>query len=179
MSCEIVESSHKLITSPETSPLSWLLQTYVHWHPVAFLLHYICTNPGASDLYRAWKVSNLAIEDPHGLSLAANRSIWTPLQSLFAKASMVITTSNNHAHQQESSFARFEDYGVSASFDNSLIYSDGYLPIPTPGLFELRPFTTIDDFMMEPVDIINNFDSWWGDEALSPYNERIGNDSSI
>ena len=37
-SCNILEWTNELITDSETRPFSFLLQAYVHWHPVAFLL---------------------------------------------------------------------------------------------------------------------------------------------
>jgi len=86
LSCEIITSSHDLIQDEQTAPWSWLLQTYVHWHPVAYLLSEICTGLPENKMRRAWNMVNMATKEFHGLSPKGIQNLWHPLRSLFERA---------------------------------------------------------------------------------------------
>jgi hypothetical protein len=74
-SCEILEHSHEIITDPETTAWTWMLQTYVQWHPVAYLLNELCTSPQHPQAPRAWRAIDYAFTISHGLTFEANMAI--------------------------------------------------------------------------------------------------------
>jgi hypothetical protein len=164
ISCEIIQWSHAEIHDRETSSWSWLLQTYVHWHPVAYLLNYLCTNPEPYENSRAWDAVEIAIHDPHGLSPEGNLAIWNPLRSLYSKAKAASSTSGDILGNPSMSALE-----VSADAAGSTPALD--LPTITQeeekdslSLLDFRPFTTLDDFVMETTDLQGDFD-WWSENS--------------
>jgi hypothetical protein len=86
-SCDIIEPGHGLMTDSETYAYTWHYQTYVHWHPVAFLLREFCTLQMTQEqMTRAWRAITWAITDPHGLEPESNRALWKPLDGLIDRA---------------------------------------------------------------------------------------------
>lgn len=75
-----------MIDDEESAPWSWLLQTYVHWHPVAYLLSEICAGLEGEKMGRAWGIIDVAMRDFHGLSPKGNENLWRPLRGLFERA---------------------------------------------------------------------------------------------
>jgi hypothetical protein len=86
LSCEIIISSHELNQDEQTARWSWLLQTCVHWHPVAYLLSEICAGLQGEKLRKAWNTINIGMADYHGLSDKGNENLWRPLRGLFERA---------------------------------------------------------------------------------------------
>lgn len=119
---------------------------------------------------RAWNAVSDAMKDPHGLEPAQNQAIWIPLQSLYEKA--------KEAMQRLSSpDARLGDPSSLPGRDIASILSTPSEPRGAPQNMEyiepfldLRPFTTIDDFMLDPTDFPNNGITNWWDIDLVPNN---------
>jgi hypothetical protein len=154
-SCNILEWTHDVISNEETSKWSWLLQTYVHWHPVAFLL----TEMGAAqdhDQARAWNAINLAWQNQHGLDAESNRALWRPLEGLLEKAKAVTTSPGVTVGSQDPPLPRVHVPGEGSvgihnqALDNSLEFMPDsvYNPIgeSPPGLEPQTPFLTMADF---------------------------------
>ncbi|RDW59534.1 hypothetical protein BP6252_12621 [Coleophoma cylindrospora] len=166
ISCEIIELSQAHIHDIDTSMFSWMLQTYVHWHPVAYLLNYISTNPQGYPESRAWKAVESAMSSSHGVSTSANRAIWEPLRSIYekAKSNSPRLTINDKTESIRDIFPRNGAIGESSipalytsqcsSLDTSSgAYSD-YL-----SSMDFHPMITMDEFMVGTE--LDSDVAWW------------------
>lgn len=100
-SCDILELSENIIDDPTISSWTSVSRSYVHLHPITFLLNELCTTPEHPQAKRAWNAFDKAYTRQLRLSPEANHAIWRPLQSLHAKAKL--------AAEQTSPCKAFED----------------------------------------------------------------------
>lgn len=182
-SCKILEMSDEIINDPETSAWTWMLQSYVHWHPVAFLLNELCKTPQHPQANRAWSAIDKELAHPHGLSPEANKALWRPLRGLHERARLAAeaasprnyfelppTTStildgayalplsapSEISFQQPSSLPTFGPESLLASSDDTVM------------AFDLQtPFATMTDFMPGGSNIQFDMDSWWINNDLT------------
>ena len=144
-SCNILEWTNELITDGQTSAFSWMLQTYVHWHPVAFLLE---ANQEIWHLLRGLlrKAMAAAGATQRG-SLALNAST-----SHFP--SWAFDTPNEYSQATEDGQS-FTDDPMNIPIDESLLGFDLRTPLPQMA-----------DFMSDiPQRQDEAGQSWWHDEG--------------
>ena len=186
-SCKILELTDGLVNDPETSPWTWMLQTYVHWHPVAFLLNELCTAPQHPQSARAWGAIEKNLEKPRGLTPEANQVLWRPLRGLLERAKAMTQHVSpdmfyeNMATTRELSAESFTvpstaafDVPAQQSSNVSMFMPCESLAPPDGGLMAvdlLTPFATMTDFMTDSSNIqfkLNN--PWWIDNDLTMLN---------
>jgi hypothetical protein len=63
-SCKILEMSEEVVKDLSTTAWTWMLQTYVHWHPVVFLLTELCRTPLHPQTARAWRATTANSRSP-------------------------------------------------------------------------------------------------------------------
>ena len=127
ISCEIIESQHQAISDPQTAGWSWILQTHIHWHPVAYLLNLICcSNKPIDQLQRAWTAVNYAFEDCLGLTEVDHRAIWKPLESLVVKCRAKMQDLGSGTGSSGSSPNATEAY---SGLSESVLFADSTLAI--------------------------------------------------
>lgn len=186
-SCKILEWTDEAINDPETSAWSWMLQTYVHWHPVAFLLNELCAAPQHTQSARAWSAIEKAFENRHGLTPEANHAIWRPLRGLLERAKAI--TQHVSPEMFCDSIAPMpaipgDSFNVpsSAAFDlsaqqstNMPIFLSGELLAPPDNSLmavDLQTqFTTMTDFMTNVQFDLN--DPWWTNTNLTIPNAPV------
>jgi hypothetical protein len=177
-SCTILELTDRLVNDPETSSWTWMLQTYVHWHPVAFLLNELCTAPQHPQSARAWGAIEKTLENPHGLTPEANQALWRPLRGLLERAkAMTWHVSPEMFHENAATTPELfgESFTVpsTAAFDvpaQQLSNMPMFIPcesIAPPddsrmAVDLLTPFATMTDFMTDKLN-----DPWWIDNDLT------------
>lgn len=176
VSCNVIEPGHELILDPETYAYTWQYQTYVHWHPVAFLLREFCTlQMSQEQMIRAWRAVTLAISDPHGLEPEPNRALWKPLDGLISRAKAKIQALNldidcdSITTQSQNSTNLEKNTGFQIPFDEM----QEWLAPVDQNLFPLDLNTPLvsylpsDDFMAESIDPHSGFDILsWIDDGL-------------
>lgn len=177
-SCEILENTNKVITDPKMRGWAWMLQTYVHWHPVAYILTELCKIPNHHQSVRAWRAIELAYANPHGLTFEASLAIWRPLKGLLERAKLARQKAGLNMYVQDITATG------SIAFTNitalPLVSVGGVDPVFTPeenlapsdeSLMALdlsTPFPTITDFMTGAPDEYSAGQDWWtGDLPIS------------
>lgn len=178
-SCEILENTDKAINDPETRGWSWMLQTYVHWHPVAYILNELRTTPAHHGSTRAWRAIEIAYSNPHGLTFEANLSIWRPLRGLLERAKLA---------REKAGLDMYVQYVTPSG--SSAYTNITALPMVSPGVVEPRfspeeglmpsdeslmaldlstPFATMADFMTGvPMRYDGSQDWWMGGNMTMP-----------
>lgn len=180
ISCEIIESQHLAICNPEISGWSWILQTHIHWHPVAYLLNLICCSSKSSDqLQRAWTAVNYAFEDCLGLTEVDHRAIWKPLESLVVKCRVKmqhVGVGGLGSHAQSECVDTFSVLsetvllagsgieGVTRSFHENLVGTINEQEECFEGPGELMPSDVYQPFMTMDAFMAFN-EGWWNEES--------------
>lgn len=183
ISCEIIESQHQAICNPETSGWSWILQTHIHWHPVAYLLNLICcSNKSAEQLRRAWTAVNYAFDDCLGLTEVDHRAIWKPLESLVVKCRVKmqdVDVSGVRLNAQSSGLDVFSALSKMASPVSASVAQSPHKNVENPNdqvdtingqeecfenLEELMPFDIYQPFMTMD-DFMTFNEGWWNEES--------------
>jgi hypothetical protein len=169
-SCEILELTAEIVSDPETFPWTWMLQTYIHWHPVAFLLNELCATPQHPQSARAWSAIDKAYASPHGLSPEANQALWRPLRGLLEKAQKATQraspgyTDSVSPMSAYSATAYVSEISSQQQNDLAMFMPDSSLPPPGDGqmAFDLQtPFATMTDFITNTSDPQFDVEAWW------------------
>jgi hypothetical protein len=183
-SCKILELTDWLVDDPEMSPWTWMLQTYVHWHPVAFLLNELCTAPQHPQSTRAWGAIKKTLEKPRGLTPEANQALWRPLRGLLERAKAMtqhVSPEMFYENVATTSDLSGESFTVpsTAAFDVPVQQSSNvpmFIPCeslaPPDGSFMavdlLTPFATMTDFMTDGSNVQFKLnDPWWIDNDIT------------
>jgi hypothetical protein len=157
-----------------------MLQTYVHWHPAAFLLKELVERPEQEQASRAWNAINLAFANPHGLSPEANQAIWQPLRGLLQKAMAAAGASQRGSLALNASISHFPPwvYGTPIEYNQSMEDGQSFMDDPMNFPFDesllgfdLRtPLPPMSDFMADiPQPRGEAGQGWWDDEGSMAY----------
>lgn len=132
---EVVEYVRTLETEPASNRVSWLWQTYSHWHAVAFILTELAVRPPGPVVERAWRAVFI-FRDAAGNS-SRTGMLWQPLRRLLAQA-MQKREENKRLTQQEhlgsgmeSQYARPPPQGLQTT--------PYYFATPTPTISNPNP----------------------------------------
>jgi hypothetical protein len=184
-SCKILEMNDEITNDPECSAWTWMLQTYIHWHPVAFLLNELCETPQHPQSGRAWRAVDKGITNPHGLVPEANQALWRPLRGLLERAKLAAEKSSPRNYfENRSTISGVSDENcnipISVSSEIPFQQSSGlpmFIPqslVPSNNTmiaFDLQtPFATMTDFMPGGSDAQFDMNSWWMDSELTTQN---------
>jgi len=169
LSCEIIISSHEVNQDPQTVAWSWLLQTYVHWHPVAYLLSEICAGLQGEKLSKAWDTVNIGMADYHGLSDKRNENIWRPLRGLFERARSVTHegTFANTTHRIPGLFAGvFDSEAARIPTPDDILDQETYSAMPQDSLMHNSAgqdsIWSFNDYTIQ-----HTFDpQWWSGQVM-------------
>ena len=175
-SCKVLELSNEIISDPETTAWTWMLQTYVHWHPVVFLLNELCMTPLHAQAARAWSAIEAELASSHGLSPEAKQALWRPLRHLHERARLAKVASSPRSYFNSlSTLSTASDINYdmpsSAPFEVPpqqqnlpTFLTESSLPVADNTFMtsDLRtPFATITDFMPLGSDFQYDADAWW------------------
>ena len=168
----------EIIHDPKTSAWTWMLQTYMHWHPVAFLLNELCATTQHPQSSRAWSAIEKAYANPHGLSPEANQALWRPLQGLLERAKTMTQRTfpgsyfRSVSSEPEVPADRFAQWEASARQPSNPPISTPDPSVAPQGdtvtAFDLpTPIATMTDFMAGGPSFQFDMDSWWVDSGLT------------
>jgi hypothetical protein len=166
--CEIIEHTDEMINDPETKRWGWMLQTYVHWHPVAYILNELSMNPMHEHVERAWTVIDMAFANLHGLTFEANMAIWKPLRGLLERAKMARQRAGLNVDAQlmtpASTTGSFNTMATNVDGLEAVFLPDQNLVPGDESLMTLdltTPYATMSDFMTGIPEQYGIDQSWW------------------
>lgn len=158
-----------------------MVQTYVHWHPVAYILNELCADPKHEHVEKAWRIIDMAYRNPHGVPPEANIATWKPLRGLLERAQAARTKAGldlSLQYMTPSSIPAAEIPTAMPVQILSIETGSDYMPLPIENLvpadeslmaFDLStPYTTMSNFMTREADQYPVDPSWWmnGDIAM-------------
>jgi len=172
-SCEILETTDSLANDPETRGWAWMMETYVHWHPVAYILNELCMNPRHEQAGRAWRAIDMAYANSHGLTFEANLALWKPLAGLLSRAKAQQRSQQNaETYAQYLTPASLSETQVSsanAGMQEGWVAEDNFVPGDENLMtLDLRtPFATMEDFMTGANENYGMEQVWWIDGDMT------------
>jgi hypothetical protein len=135
-SIETVEYVRTLESEPTSNRVSWLWQTYTHWHAVAYMLTELAYRPPSLVVDRAWRAVFI-FRDTAGVNSSRTGMLWQPLRKLMAKA-MQKREENKRLTQQENLGLGMESQYVRPP-PHGLQTTPYYFAVPAPTFSNPNP----------------------------------------
>jgi hypothetical protein len=181
ISCDILEHTDKAINDPEIRGWAWMIQTYVNWHPVAYILNELRTTPNHHQSVRAWRAIAVEYTNSHGLTFEANLALWRPLRGLLEHAKLARQRAGLDMYVQyitptgTSAFTNISALPmVSPEVNEPTFTPDENLMPGDESLMTLdltTPFATMTDFMTDFPGPYDGSQDWWMGGDLTMPNE--------